>query len=58
MPDMMIVPLRPLAEAVAYHEPVKSIFSRFGGHAGLAGHALFGLFGREVPDGRGHAVPA
>ena len=27
------------------------IFPRFGGHAGLAGHALFGLLGREIPEG-------
>lgn len=29
----------------------------FGGHAGLAGHALLGLFGRKVPDARVNAVP-
>ncbi|WP_193753025.1 hypothetical protein [Sphingomonas endophytica] len=27
------------------------IFPRFGGHAGLADHALLGLFGREIPEG-------
>jgi len=32
------------------------IFLRFGGHSRLAGHALLGLFGCDIPDGRVHAV--
>ena len=33
------------------------IFPRFGGHAGLAGHALLGLLGRPIPKGGVHAMP-
>lgn len=32
------------------------IIPRLDGHAGLAGHALFGLLGREIAEGRVHAV--
>jgi hypothetical protein len=32
------------------------IFPRLGRHAGLAGHALLGLLGREALKGRVHAV--
>lgn len=32
------------------------IFPRFSGHSGLTGHALLGLFGGKVPDGRVHAM--
>ena len=33
------------------------IFPRWHGHLGLAHHALLGLFGGEIPEGRVHAVP-
>ena len=41
------------AQASQFTEPVRGlvIFPWFSGHAGIAGHALIGLFGREIPEG-------
>jgi hypothetical protein len=50
------LPVQPKIESAG--EPISAaIFPWFGGHAGLADDALFGLFGREIPEGRVHAVP-
>jgi len=42
---------------MSVHDPATPlIIPWFGGHAGLAGQALLGLFGREIPDGGVHGV--